>query len=108
LPYNITAGDVAKCSDIEYVLPDAETLKQFDFNPSYNIISIINTEDTSKEVKTKVIAGSNSEIYMSLENLYMTSNMYQSYNFSCPINARCFAPWYPRGTNTLVHKVNIE
>lgn len=108
LPYNITTGNVAKCSEIEYVLPDVETMKKFDFNPSYNIISIINTKDTSSWVKTKVIAGSNSEIYMSLENLYLTSNMYQTYNFSCPINARCFAPWYPRGTNTLVHKLNVN
>jgi hypothetical protein len=108
LPYNITAGNIAKCNEIEYVLPDADTMKEFDFAPSYNIISIIDTRNTTNEVKTKVIAGSNSEIYMSLDNLYLTSNMYQSYNFSCPINARCFAPWYPRGTNTLVHKINID
>lgn len=108
LPYNITSGNVAKCIDIEYVLPDKETMKKFDFNPSYNIISIIDTKNTSNEVKTKVIAGSNSEIYMSLENLYLTSNMYQTYDFKCSSNFRCFAPWYPRGTNTLVHKINVD
>ena len=31
LPYKVTAGNAANCSDIEYALPDAETLKQFDF-----------------------------------------------------------------------------
>jgi methylthioribose-1-phosphate isomerase len=56
LPYKVIAGDVANCSDIEYALPDAETLKQFDFSPSYNIISILNINDVSEEVKTKVIA----------------------------------------------------
>jgi len=56
LPFNIKAGNVAKCSEIEYSLPDAETLKKFNFNPSYNIISIINIEDSTEEVKTKVIA----------------------------------------------------
>jgi inhibitor of cysteine peptidase len=108
LPYNITAWNVANCNEIEYVLPDEETIKKFDFNPAYNIISIIDTKDLENEVKTKVIAGSNSEIYMSLDNLYLTSHMYQSNNFSCPINARCFAPWYPRGQNTLVHKINLN
>lgn len=108
LPYNITAGNVAKCSDIEYVLPDSETMKKFDFNPSYNIISIIDTKNTSNEVKTKVIAWSNSEIYMSLENLYLTSNIYQTYDFKCSSNFRCFAPWYSRWTNTLVHKINVN
>jgi inhibitor of cysteine peptidase len=83
-------------------------MKKFNFNPSYNIISIIDTKNTSKEVKTKVIAGSNSEIYMSLNNLYLTSSMYQTYDFKCSSRFRCFAPWYPRGTNTLVHKLNID
>jgi len=108
LPYNITAWDIANCNEIEYVLPDPETMKQFDFSPSYNIISIIDTKNTENEVKTKVIAWSNAELYMSLDNMYLTSHMYQSYDFSCPVNARCFAPWYPRGQNTLVHKVNID
>jgi hypothetical protein len=47
---------VAKCNEIEYVLPDEETIGEYDFSPSYNIISIVNTKDTTQEVKTKVIA----------------------------------------------------
>ncbi len=108
LPYNINAWNVAKCSDIEYVLPDKETIKKYDFDPSYNIISIIDTKDTSKEVKTKVIAWSNAELYMSTENMYLTSYMYQTNDFACPMNARCIMPWFSRWTNTLVHKVNIK
>jgi len=107
LPFNIKAGNVAKCSDIEYSLPDEETLKKFSFNPSYNIISIINIEDSSEEVKTKVIAGSNSEIYMSLDNLYLTDNIYQTRNYKCPADY-CIMPYYYWNTNnTLVHKLNI-
>lgn len=108
LPYNITSGNIAKCNEIEYVLPDEETLKKYEFNPSYNIISIIDTKNTSEQVKTKVIAWSNDELYMSMENLYLTSNMYQTYDFSCPMNARCFAPWFQRWTNTLLHKINVD
>lgn len=108
LPYNITAWNIAKCNEIEYVLPDKETIKKYDFDPSYNIISIIDTKDTSKEVKTKVIAWSNAELYMSTENMYLTSYMYNNYDFSCPVNARCMIPWFSRWTNTLVHKVNIK
>ncbi|MDD2907756.1 MAG: beta-propeller domain-containing protein [Candidatus Gracilibacteria bacterium] len=108
LPYSVTAGNVADCTNISYVLPDAETVKQYEFNPSYNVISVIDTKNTSKKVETTVIAGSNNEIFMSLDNLYLTSQMYESYNFSCPINARCFAPWFPKGANTLLHKLNIS
>jgi hypothetical protein len=45
---------------------------------------------------------------MSLDNLYLTSYIYKNYNYSCPVNARCFMPWYPRWQNTLVHKVNVD
>jgi uncharacterized secreted protein with C-terminal beta-propeller domain len=83
-------------------------MKKFDFNPSYNIISIIDTKNTDKEVKTKVIAGSNAELYMSLDNMYLTSNIYQTHNFKCSSRYGCFMPWYPRGQNTLVHKINVN
>lgn len=108
LPYNVDAGTVANCKDIEYILPDDDTIKKYSFNPSYNIISIININDTEQEVETKVIAGSNNEVYMSLDNLYLTSNMYTNYDFSCPIWGSCFMPFYYRGENTLVHKMNIN
>ena len=108
LPYNIESWNIAKCNEIEYVLPDENTLKKYDFNPSYNIISVINIKDTEKEVKTKVIAGSNAELYMSLDNMYLTSYMYQANNFSCPEWMMCILPWYPRWRNTLVHKINVS
>ena len=108
LPYNLKVWSVANCNEIEYVLPDSETLKKFDFNPAYNIITIIDTEDISSEVKTKIIAGSNSEIFMSLDNLYLSSNIYQTGNFRCPSNARCIMPWFSRWENTLIHKINIK
>jgi len=108
-PYNVKAGNAAKCSDIEYILPDEDTIKKVGFNPSYNIISVVNVADTTQEVTTKVIAGSNSEIYMSLDNLYMTSSMYTPGQYSCPFNARCIAPFFQAGSsNTLVHKLNID
>lgn len=108
LPYNVSTWNIAKCNEIEYVLPDEDTISEYDFSPSYNIISIINTEDTSEEVKTKVIAWSNDEIYMSIDNLYLTSRIYQSYNFSCSTWSYCIMPYYSRWTNTLVHKMNLN
>jgi inhibitor of cysteine peptidase len=108
LPYNVKTWNIAKCKDIEYILPDADTLKKFDFNPSYNIISIIDTNDTSKEVKTKIIAGSSAELYMSTDNMYLTSHMYRSYDFRCSWLTRCIMPWYPRGQSTLIHQISVD
>ncbi len=107
-PFNVKSWNVAKCNEIEYVLPDSETLKKYDFNPSYNIISIIDIENTENQVKTKVIAWNSNEIYMSLDNLYLTDRMYSPYNYSCPANSRCIMPfYYGWTTNTLIHKMNI-
>ena len=109
LPYKVLAWNIAKCSDIEYILPDSETLKKYNFSPSYNIITTINLSDTSKPAKTKVIAWNTSNLYMSKSNLYLTQNIYTPYNFKCWINQRCIMPFYYWWTtNTLIHKLSID
>lgn len=109
LPYRVTAWNIAKCSDIEYILPDKETLKKYNFSPSYNIITTINLSDTSKPARTKVIAWNTSDLYMSTKNIYLTENMYMPYNYRCPTNARCMMPFYYWWTtNTLIHKLSID
>jgi len=109
LPYSVTSWDVTDCKSISYSFPDEETLKNSSFNPGYNIISVINIDDAKKNVNTKVIAWSNSEIYMSNDNLYMTEGIWQQDNFSCPPNARCAMPFFwGWSQNTLIHKLNID
>lgn len=109
LPYSVVAGDMTDCNSISYSFPDEETLENSSFNPGYNIISVININDSNESVTTKVIAGSNSEIYMSNENLYMTEGIWQADNYSCPRDAMCAMPFFWGGTqNTLIHKLNID
>lgn len=108
LPYNLKAWNVVNCNQIEYVLPDEETLSKYDFDPSYNIISVINTNDFSAEIKNKVIAWNNAEIHMSLDNLYLTSNLYSSFDYRCQVWFRCIMPWFPRGDNTVVHRISVD
>ncbi len=109
LPFHISVGDVANCNAISYSFPSEESMEKMDFNPGYNIISAINISDTHQEVKTHVIAGSNAEIYMSHENLYLTEGMWQANNFSCPRGAMCAVPFFWGGTqNTLIHKLGIQ
>ncbi len=108
LSYNITKKDNTTCSDIEYVLPDAETIKQFEFTPSLVTLSIIDTADATKETKTKVLFGDVSEIHMSLSNLYITSHLSSSYDFKCAPGMFCIMPYYYQGQNTLIHKLAIN
>lgn len=108
-PYKVSSGDIADCSSISYSLPDPDSLENTNFNPGYNIVSAINITDPEQDVKTQVIAGSNSEIYMSNSNLYMTESIWQRENYSCPPNALCPVQFFWGGTqNTLVHKLNID
>ncbi len=107
-PYNIKASKVAKCNQIEYSLPTEDTLKKYNFSPSYNIISIIDTQDFSKEVKTKVVVWNTNEIYMSLKNLYITDRVYQNNRVDCPAFARCIMPYFEAWENSLIHKLNIK
>lgn len=109
LPYKVSTGNIVDCNAISYNFPDEETLKNTSFNPGYNIISIIDIKDTDKDVETQVIAGSNSEIYMSTENLYMTEGIWQPEPFFCPENALCARPFFWWGTqNTLIHKLSFD
>lgn len=109
LPYRVEAGKVAECENISYLFPDEETLKNTEFNPGYVIISALNISDIDSEVQTQVIAGSNNEIHMSLENIYLTEGIYHTQSFPCPVNAMCIMPRFIGGTeHTLVHKLALN
>ena len=88
-------------------MPDDETLKKFDFTPSYVTLSVINTEDVNEEVTSKLLFWDVNEIYMSQSNLYITSNLYTSYNFKCGFMG-CMMPYYNSWNQTLVHKMSLN
>lgn len=115
--YNISTKNVASdCSDIEYIMPTEETIKQTSFSPSIVTISIIDTSDATKKVKTKMLFGDVSNIYMSEKNLYITSNVYTNQDYACPtimcIKApcpqKCVSSVYYRWNNTIIHKISID
>lgn len=108
LPYNLTKKDNTTCADIEYVLPDNETMQKFDFTPSLVTLSIIDTEDATRETKTKVLFGDVNQIHMSLSNLYITSHLSTSYDFRCGPAMLCTMPYFYQGQNTLIHKIAIK
>ena len=107
-PYNIQTGDVANCNEVQYFLPDEDTMKKYTLQPNYNIISMIDLAHPTAKVKNKVIFGSLNEVYMSEKNLYITSNLYENNTWQCPVGAMCMRPWYPTGENTLIHKLNVS
>ncbi|MCK9272177.1 beta-propeller domain-containing protein [Candidatus Gracilibacteria bacterium] len=117
IPYNLTSDYDSKCVDIEYLIPDRETMKKYNFTPSYVTVSAINIANPKEEIKTKLLFGDVSEIHMSTDSLYITSSLYTNYNFSCPViqcfrapcpTLPCAMPFYSSGENTLIHKYSIN
>lgn len=115
--YNLTSWNTTNnCSDIEYIMPDQETIKNNNFNPSIVTLSIIDTNDATKKVKSKLLFGDVSNIYMSEKNLYITSSMYTNEDYKCPAimcittpcPQKCVSPVYYRWTNTIIHKIAID
>ena len=104
--YNVNSGYVTQCADIEYILPDSESDLGY---PGMHLVTQIDISDIEKSADTKLIFGNISEVYMSVENLYLTSSVYKTQAFSCPAGRFCISPWYRGWTNhTLVHKMNIQ
>lgn len=83
-------------------------MKKHSFNPSYNIISVINLADNNAKVVNKVIFGDSTELYMSQNNMYLTSYLYSTSQYACPMYARCFMPYIISGENTLIHKLGVN
>ena len=104
--YNVTSWYVSKCDSIEYILPENDTNIWY---PQFNMISIIDIEDVEKKSNTKLIFWTLNEMYMSLDNLYITNNVYKTKPFRCGFNMRCISPFFYGWTNhTLIHKLNID
>lgn len=103
--YKYETGFVSNCESINYVLPSDE---QNLWNPSINMVSIIDINDKDKHVVTKVVFWNFSEIYMSKDNLYITNNVYRINSYKCPFWAMCIMPFYYGWTNnTLIHKMEL-
>ncbi len=111
LPYSVEIDEAASCDEIEYLLPDDETIEELGFTPRMVTISTIDLSDAQSSIETKAVLGDVSEIYMSLENLYLTTRVYTSTpgDFFCPELARCILPIGGFSTtNTIIHKFSVD
>ena len=95
------------CKNIEFILPDEKYFSEQDFSLNYNIVSVIDVKNPSKEVQTKVIASNSYEIFMNEKNLYLTSHMYYTKPFVCKW-VSCLFGDYDSRENTLINKFVIN
>jgi len=63
-PFSMDKQSVARCDQIDYYLPDTETQQQYNTQPNFLVMSVIDIDDPDEEVSRKVIFGDANQIYM--------------------------------------------
>lgn len=106
-PYRVSV-DQPTCANVYYTLPTKETMDKMSLSPQFTTIQTVNLRNTEEKASTTVAFGAGQTIYMSPDNLYVTSPFYVAGNFTCPANARCLLPSYRGGEQTLVHKFSLQ
>lgn len=94
------------CRNISYVLPNAETLKNYNFNPSFTTITQIDVRNPAKIATASMMFGDVGKTYLSGSGkLYITSSLYtQGGGSPCPPGAMCIMRWIEPGTQTVIHQ----
>jgi inhibitor of cysteine peptidase len=103
--------DAASCAGISYVLPDAETLGNYNFNPSFTSVTRINVRKATAKATSSLIFGDADKTYLAASGkLYLTSQLYSNSGWNCPNlpNVRCFAPYIRSGTRTVIHQFDTN
>ena len=75
----------ADCSQISYVLPTKDTLKKYNITPSFTIVSVVDTLNTTTQTKMNVTMTQAGQIHMSKNSLYLLQNMYFYSPWPCPL-----------------------
>ena len=103
--------DAVSCAGISYILPDAETLGNYNFNPSFTSITRINVRNTTAKATSSLLFGDVDKAYLAASGkLYTTSQLYSNSGWNCPNlpNVRCFAPYIRSGTRTIIHQFDTN
>ncbi len=97
--------DATSCANINYVLPDAATLANYNFTPSFTAITRMDTRNVTQKATTSLLFGDVNKAYLTATNkLYITSSLYTNGNSACPPGAMCMLRWIEPGTQTIIHQ----
>ena len=107
VPYS-AASSTAKCASVDYVLPDEETAKKLNLDPSFVTVSVVDLADAAVPAATKVVFGDAQEIHLGDGALYLAARQYSSRPWSCPRGAYCILPYFQADENTLLHKFALK
>ncbi len=102
--------DAVACQNINYVLPNADTLDNYNFSPSFTTITKIDIRNSWKAAATSMMFGDVGKAYLAASGkLYITSSLYTNQGTSpCPPGAYCIMRWIEPGTQTIIHQFDTN
>lgn len=96
------------CKSIGAVLPDNPADLWANFSPSLTTVLRFDTRNPDGALDSKMVFASNSQIHLSKHSLYLTTQIFDQWNNSCPPWAMCAMMWNPGKTSTLVHRFSFD
>lgn len=97
-----------KCNDISYILPSEDTMEHLNMHPQFTIISVVDIQNTDEEIEMNILLSQAGEIHMTQDSLYIAQSIWFPHRWECPIDAMCITPWFDNGSQTLVHKFELD
>lgn len=96
------------CNKISYLFPSDDTIDEFGLYPTFTLVTVIDTENQSKDPETNVIVSQAGQIHMSQESLYLVQNVRVPQRRECPMGAKCIMPRFDNGQYSLIHKFSLD
>jgi hypothetical protein len=105
-----TNRGIGDCSGMSSILPQTNTLSQYNFNPTLTSILRFDTSIPAGPITSQVVLSEAGQIHVTRDSIYLTANMWlPKTDSSCPPGAQCMTPmiWNPGTSSTLVHRFAV-
>ncbi len=103
--------DAAGCSSISYVLPDVNTLANYNFTPSFTAITRINTRSATARAASTLMFGDVGKAYLAASGkLYLASSLYSNSGWNCSMDpaVSCMSRFMEPGSQTVIHQFDTQ
>ncbi len=105
--YNI-ATSKPSCNEISYHFPSTGSEQQYSQSPSFTALHRIDLNSKTTDVSTHIVIGQAWQIHVSTDHLYLvTPYRTPAGRRSCPMGARCTAPYFENQEQTLINKFSL-
>ena len=103
--------DATDCAGISYVLPNLETLANYNFTPSFTAITRLNIRSANARSTSSLMFGDVGKAYLAASGkLYLASSLYSNSGWNCPVGPgiSCVTRFMEPGSQTIIHQFDTN